>query len=290
MRRALHTVLVGLASASALVAVAGAASEPRPAAAAAGARLDANPCLDPERRRLLRCPDLLMRRPFGVYAQRTRRGRVLLRAGNSIDSVGEGPAELRGVRTARRWMRARQRIHTRDGGTVSVRTGARLYFKRAHLNRRWWKFYRAAAFRLWRLDRRGRRIRLVRRGPKVSYCLRDLTRTRPWIRGSPRRRVYPACSTSRRRRRVTLGTSPGWSDVYPSRYPEQWVDVTGLRGCFAYVHIADPRNGIYESNERNNKAQVIVRLPFRRRGARPCPRQRAAPPPPPPEYDYGYGY
>ena len=39
--------------------------------------------------------------------------------------------------------------------------------------------------------------------------------------------------------------------------------MTGLRGCFAYVHIADPKNGIYESNEDNNEAQVIVRLPFR---------------------------
>ena len=39
--------------------------------------------------------------------------------------------------------------------------------------------------------------------------------------------------------------------------------MTGLRGCFAYRHTADPRNGIYESNERNNSAQVIVRLPFK---------------------------
>jgi hypothetical protein len=44
--------------------------------------------------------------------------------------------------------------------------------------------------------------------------------------------------------------------------------VTGLRGCFAYVHIADPENGIYESNEDNNEAQVIVRLPFERGRAR----------------------
>ena len=86
---------------------------------------------------------------------------------------------------------------------------------------------------------------------------------RPGMRRSPGRRIYPACSTNPRQRRVTLGTSVGWSDVYPPGYPEQWIDVTGLRGCFAYVHIADPENGIYESNEDNNEAQVIVRLPFR---------------------------
>ncbi len=71
---------------------------------------------------------------------------------------------------------------------------------------------------------------------------------------------------------MTLGTSPGWSDIYPPTYPEQWIDVTGLRDCFAYAHIADPKNGIYESDEDNNEAQVIVRLPFdpyqRKKGCR----------------------
>ena len=55
----------------------------------------------------------------------------------------------------------------------------------------------------------------------------------------------------------------GWSDVYPPTYPEQWIDVTGLRGCFSYQHKADPTNVLYESNERNNSASVTVRLPFR---------------------------
>ena len=183
-------------------------------------------------------------------------------------------------------MRARQRVYRPGGGRITLRTGARLQFKYAHERRRWWKFYNAARFQLWRLDSQGRRLRLVRRGPKVAYCLRDLKRTRPRLRRSPRRRVYPACSTDSRKRRVTLGTSVGWSDIYPPAYPEQWIDVTGLRGCFAYVHIADPFNGIYESNERNNAAQVIVRLPYRR-NARRCPGQRSSPPPQEPS---GYSY
>ena len=76
------------------------------------------------------------------------------------------------------------------------------------------------------------------------------------------------CSRDRGLRSVLLGTSVGWADIYPPAYPEQWIDVTGLRGCFAYVHIADPENGIYEANEDNNEAQVIVRLPFRSDNAR----------------------
>ena len=97
------------------------------------------------------------------------------------------------------------------------------------------------------------------------------------MRRSPRRFHYPACSQNARMRSVTLGTSVGWSDIYPPTYPEQWIDVTGLRGCFSYEHTADPRNGIYESNEDNNQARVIVRLPFRRGVPQRCPGARLAP-------------
>jgi hypothetical protein len=233
------------------------------------AQVDTNPCLGLKAAKL-RCPDLQMREPYGLYIDRlTKAGHTLLRAGNAIDNAGAGPVELRGVRTGPRSMRAHQRIYTRRGGRIAVQTGARLQFKFAHQHRYWWKFHDAARFELWRVDDRGRLAHLVRVGPKVAYCLRDLERTRPRLSHSPRRRVYPACSNNANAGGVTLGTSPGWADVYPPAYPEQWIDVTGLRGCFAYVHIADPKDGVYESNEANNLAQVIVRLPFvagRRRG------------------------
>jgi hypothetical protein len=220
-----------------------------------------------------------MRRPWGVYADRySKPGRTLLRAGNVIDSIGAGPAELFGTRIGPRFMRARQRIYTRDGGRIGVATDGRLQFKFAHLNRFWWKFYNAARFELWRVDADGARTRLVRIGPKVAYCLRDLVHTRPGLRRSPRVAQYPACSNNSRAQHVTLGTSVGWADVYPPTYPEQWIDVTGLRGCFAYAHIADPNNRLYESNEDNNEAQVILRLPFRpsapRKGCRGTDRGR----------------
>jgi hypothetical protein len=226
------------------------------------AQVDPNPCIGPDAARL-RCPDLVMRRPYGLYTDRlTKAGHTVLRAGNVIDSVGRGPAELRGERATRRTMHAYQRIHTVGGGLLSIDTNARLEFKFAHQQRYWWKFHNAARFELWRVDSRGRRTVRVRTGPKVSYCLRDLTRTRPKLGHSPRRPVYPACSNKASAESVTLGTSPGWADIYPPAYPEQWIDVTGLHGCFAYVHIADPENGIFESNEDNNEAQTIVRLPF----------------------------
>ena len=255
----MRTTLLTAAAALAATALA----EAQPGAPAGRVQIDANPCIAPEAQQL-RCPDLVMRRPYGLETdRRSQRGRTLLRAGNVIDSVGSGPAELRGVRTSSLFMRAYQRIYARNGGRIDVNTGARLQFKFAHQQRYWWKFRDAARFELWRVDGSGRRVRRVRTGPKVAYCLRDLTHTRAGLAGSPRRRVYPACNTDPNRERVALGTSIGWADVYPPSYPEQWIDVTGLRGCFAYVHIADPENGVYEANEDNNEAQMIVRLPFR---------------------------
>jgi hypothetical protein len=263
-----------------LIAAAGVASgapEPPPGKPPSRAQVDDNPCITADASQF-DCPDLVMKRPWGMFASREGRRR-LLHAGNSIDSVGRGPAELFGVRDRPRYMRAGQRIYLRGGGgsALEVDTGARLQFKYAHRRRRWWKFFNAARFELWRLDADGRRSTRVRMGPKVAYCLRDLERTRPRLPRSPRRRVYPACSTSPLRRRVTLGTSVGWSDIYPPTYPEQWIDVSGLRGCFAYVHIADPLNGIYESNEDNNEAQVIVRLPWKGTGNRGCPGRSRGP-------------
>ena len=279
VRRALWLTLPLLALAALVVATGGAGAQ-----TARTAATGPNPCLEPIGANL-RCPDLVMRRPFDLRIdRRTKRRRTLLRAGNSIDSVGDGPAELRGRRSSRRFMNAVQSIYTRAGRRLTYRTGARLQFKFAHANRSYWKFYRAASFSLWRVNSTGQRTRRVRTGPKVAYCLRDLRRT-----GNigPRRRRYPSCNTNRRQRRVVLGTSPGWSDVYPARYPEQWIDVTGLRGCFAYQHTADPRNWIHESDETNNQSTVIVRLPYRR-GNQRCPGRSTGSTRPAPDPDDDY--
>ena len=248
-----------------------------------------NPCLDAAQRAKLNCPDLQMSKPFGLTLDPfVWPGHVVLRAGNSIDSMGRGPAELLGIRDSRFGMRARQRIYKRRGGRIGIATGARLLFKAIPGQGHYWKFLYAAKFELFRRNGDGKRRNRVRRGPKVSYCLRDLDHSHPDLARSPRGFVYPACNQSSATRKVTLGTSVGWSDVYPPAYHEQWIDVTGLRGCFDFVHTADPRNGIYESNERNNSAAVTVRLPFRP-GPQRCPgRQSSLPPSPGADVPVGY--
>jgi hypothetical protein len=221
---------------------------------------DANPCLGPDTSDLM-CPTLTISKPSSLYYQRTRRGRLLLRATSSLNSVGEGPVELRGSRHGPNTMTAVQRIYRRGGGHITVRTGARLGFKSIPGQYRYWKLLHAARFELWTVDSRGRRVKRLRTGPKVYYCLRDLQRTHP-LPGSPWSRHYPGCSQNPRQKRLTLGTSVGWSDIYPATYHEQWINVTGLHGRFRFVMIADPTNVIFTTNDgKPIQASRLVKIP-----------------------------
>jgi pimeloyl-ACP methyl ester carboxylesterase len=219
-----------------------------------------NPCLTAQAKKLL-CPTLTISPPSSMYFERRSSGRLVLRATSSLNSVGAGPIELRGRRTGPNTMSATQRIYKRRGGHINLRTGARLGFKSIPGQYRYWKLLNAARFELWTVDSRGQSVKRVRTGPKLYYCLRDLQRTRV-LPGSPPTRHYPACSQDLRRQRLTLGTSVGWSDIYPATYHEQWIDVTGLHGRYRFVMIADPTDVLYTTNDgKPIQASRIVKLP-----------------------------
>lgn len=216
-----------------------------------------------------RCPDLVMSAPFDLHLDRTTiRGHVLLRAASSINNHGSGPMELRAHRTRHGWA-VYQAIYDRHRHAHLFRTRARLIYKYVPGERyehptigafSYWKLQHAAGFQLWSIDRKRHALRLVRTGPKVDYCLRDLYRTDP-LPFSPQAAVYPACSQDPRIGRDVLGTSVGWSDIYPYEYPEQWIDVTGLHGRFAFVEIVDPDKLLIESNPENDLSETYVSLP-----------------------------
>jgi hypothetical protein len=218
----------------------------------------------------LRCPDLVMSAASKLHLDRTTLpGHLLLRATSSIDNHGQGPLEVRGRREgAHRW-RVYQAIYDRKGHPHLFKTAAKLVFKYVPGERygfptieafSYWKFQHAAGFELWSIDSHRNATQLVRRGPKVDYCLRDLLRTHPSPH-SPQAPVYPACSQDPNIKRDVLGTSAGWTDSYPYEYPEQWIDVTGLRGMFAYVQVADPDKLLIESNHKNDISETYVELP-----------------------------
>ncbi len=230
------------------------------------------PCAKPARAKKLLCPDLKIGKPSEMYLDRvTRKGRALLRATNDIKSRGRGPMELRGRRDRARSMNVTQAIARRGGGYALFPTQARLRFFNVGLQYggAYWKVANPLHFELWKVNGKRRKVRKVREGPKQFYCFRDLKRTQPSSR-SPKNEVYPACNQNPNEHRVTLGTSVGWSDIYPSTYDLQWIDVTGLRGCFAYVMRLDPFESLFETEKQNNIAQRIVRLPWKGYDRRGC--------------------
>ena len=221
-----------------------------------------NPCLGTGVRFLL-CPNLRIAPPSEIYAQKIGR-HVLLRATSDVQSRGLGPMELRGRRDGPRSMQTNQRIYEKGGGHITVPSGAKLRFTYVgtYFGGSYWKVHQLATFELRRIGPDGKVGGVVRTSPKLNYCLRDLTRTRAGRR-SPAHRVYPGCNQNPFRDRVALGTSVGWSDIYPAAYHQQWIDVAGLRGCFAYRMIVDPGEHLFESNEDDNTSQRLVRLPYR---------------------------
>lgn len=240
---------------------------------AAGPSLPAlpNPCRN--QRLHLRCPDLIMSAPSDLEFDRTTiPGHVLLRATSSVNNRGLGPIEVSAHRVGPHRWRTWQAIYDSRGRRHLFRVGAQLVFKHVSGQRygigflgdaSYWKLAHLASFQLWSVHRVGGHfdaLRRVRTGPKLDYCLRDLTRTKPSPR-SPGSAVYGACREDPRLRRDVFGTSVGWSDIYPYSYPEQWIDVTALHGTFAYVQIADPRKLFHESDEADNLSETYVELP-----------------------------
>jgi hypothetical protein len=229
--------------------------------ASAAAAVD-NPCEGPEAKELL-CPNLRIGPPSEIYAQKVG-GQVLLRATSDVRSRGRGPMELRGRRDGPDSMKTNQRIYKVGGGHITVPSEARLHFTSVgtYFGGSYWKVHELANFELRRVGPDGKVGEVVRTSPKLNYCLRDLYRTRAGSH-SPPSRVYPGCNQNPFQDRVKLGTSVGWSDIYPAAYHQQWIDVAGLRGCFAYRMIVDPQEHLFESNENDNMSQRLVHLPYK---------------------------
>jgi hypothetical protein len=227
----------------------------------------------------LRCPDLVVRPPKELEVVRTRSGRLRLRARNRLVNVGTGPLFLLGDRDGGnpRTMAVRQRIFAVSGAHrefALLDTHFDFWF--IPNQGRFWKLADALHFELWTVG--GQPNRVVRSGRKTHFCMRDLVLAerggalggaRVGARG-PRVRQFPACSQDADARRVRMGISVGWQESYPAGYYQQYVDVTGLRGCYSLRHVADPLGHVFESDESNNVSRRRVLLPARRGHVRGC--------------------
>ncbi len=229
--------------------------------AAPAAAAPQNPCTGPQAARLL-CPNLRIGTPSEMKAE-SYEGETILRATSDVQSRGRGPIEVRGRRDGPKSMKVNQRIYKVGGGHITVPTNASLHFTDVgeYFGGSYWKVHQLARFDLRKVLTDGTLGPVLRTSPKLNYCLRDLERTRPG-KGSPTTRHYPACDQDPSSRRDVLGTSVGWSDIYPADYDEQYIDVSGLRGCFVFGMTVDPKHLLFEANENDNSSHRRVRLPF----------------------------
>jgi hypothetical protein len=222
------------------------------------------PCGDPA----LRCPDLVIAPPSGLQILRGRGGRVRLASRNMLINRGTGPLFLVGRREGERTMTVSQRIYSAsdDVHTDYPLPDARFDFWAIPGQGSYWKLRDGLRFELWTAG--GPLEQFVKLGRKTRFCMRDLLEVRGL--SGPRFRKFGACNQSPRAQSVRMGISSGWAESYPPAYFEQYVDVTGLSGCFALRHVADPLQHVFESDESNNTAQTRVRLPARRGRLRGC--------------------
>jgi hypothetical protein len=220
-----------------------------------------NLCEGPRAERLL-CPNLRIGAPSEMYVS-SYGGQVLLHATSDLRSRGRGPIEVHGQRNGPRSMKVTQWIYKVGGGHITVRTDASLHFTDvgAYFGGSYWKVHQLARFELRPVLADGTRGDVVRTSPKLNYCLRDLERTGTGKR-SPADAFYPACNQNPRIKRDRLGTSVGWSDIYPADYDKQYIDVTGLRGCFDFTMTVDLKRHLFESNEHDNSSHRRIELPF----------------------------
>jgi hypothetical protein len=244
-----------------LVLAAAALIAPGAAAATGWQAANANPCEGPRAKQLL-CPDLRIGPPSEMYVS-AYAGSVLLHATSDVRSRGRGPIEVHGQRDGPKSMRVTQRIYKVGGGHITLRTGASLHFTDvgSYFGGSYWKVHQLARFELRPVEPDGALGEVVRTSPKLNYCLRDLERTRP-ARRSPSQAHYPGCNQDPGIRRDVLGTSVGWSDIYPADYDKQYINVSGLSGCFDFTMSVDPKHHLFESNEHDNSSHRRVRLPF----------------------------
>jgi hypothetical protein len=231
------------------------------AGSASAANAPKNPCIEAGSGHLL-CPDLRIGTPTEMYVS-TYEGKTLLHATSDVESRGRGPMEVRGHRDGPKKMRVTQRIYKAGGGHITLRTDASLHFTDVgeYFGGSYWKVHQLARFELRKVRPDGASGPTLRTSPKLNYCLRDLDRTRPGKR-SPGNAHYPGCNQDPSIRRDVLGTSVGWSDIYPADYDKQYINVSGLHGCFVFTMTVDPKHLLFESNEHDNSSHRRVRLPF----------------------------
>jgi len=202
-------------------------------------------------------PDLAMSPLTDVSAGVAPDGRQYVGFTASIGNVGVGPFIIHAVRADERgtW-RVTQRFRERDAPTSEVVTPGDMVFGGHGHNH--WHVEIGASY--W-LTRPGS-SHVLRSYSKVGYCFFDQVRL---VRQPPGASTVPSYDKDdcdgRRTLSLEMGLSPGFADPYYWTLPDQRLLVSGLPdGVYRLWADADPNDWFRESDERNNRTWIDLRL------------------------------
>lgn len=227
-------------------------------------------------------PDLKTRRPDDVSVERKSEengGHKLLRFSNEIVNQGEGPLEIAAGdecpgQDPEAFRLANQNVfedtnasEVFDRGTDEIATSEVVGCTRFHPQHNHWHLEDFAQYDLHAVNKDGSVGAVVATSDKVGFCLVDTVRRKAHLPSSPEERYYGGnCNDED----SITGISIGWSDVYGSSLPHQWIYIEGIRsGTYCLRSTADPEDQLEESNDSNNKRGLKIRLDRRTVDFRP---------------------
>jgi hypothetical protein len=183
-------------------------------------------------------------------------GRRLLRFDTSIENIGAGPVEVRGLLNKEtNVMEAYQVLYT-DKKLRHFRS-QRIGEFEWHAEHRHWHLLQVAEYRL-----KNDAGEEVATGTKISFCLVDTAHSAEEIPYSPKLPRYRRCDNDASAKHFRVGISVGWSDLYNLGLYGQWIDITDVSpGDYQIEVELDPLNLIQERDESNNTVQVPVTIP-----------------------------
>jgi hypothetical protein len=205
-----------------------------------------------------RLPNLRMAPLTDLRVDKTVDGRRLLRFSMTVVDVGAGAFEVRATRansTATSWTVA-QRIYDDAGGSRDVSSSAPLLLGGDGHNH--WHIRDLESAELIRLDNGSK----VGTSAKRGFCFWDNVAFRTSLPGASSNWVYgPAGCGTAESTQLAMGLSVGWGDVYPSRLPDQNIDITGLTpGRYRLQVTADTSGQFVESNDADNYTWLDLQI------------------------------
>jgi hypothetical protein len=204
-------------------------------------------------------PDFDQRAPTGLVIAGGA-GRWLLGFTSLVDNLGPGSSVLVGVRPpGRSRMSGTQRVRLANGATRTYENVAQFRYTNSPPHHHW-HLMRFDSFEL-----RTPNGRTVVRDRKSGFCLADHWGTAPGSYPNRHPVFLGDCEQYRPdATRVTMGTSPGYTDKYPAFFHGQNVDITGVpAGIYDLAHRVNAAMQLHELRYDNDAASVRLRLMWR---------------------------